>query len=253
MSTIVLTVDCKAAHHNRCYTMEIVRLAEKYAVPFTWLIHVSGLDSSANTELYYREYFHKIPSWHEVGLNVHFENDRGYVDDPKERGKIIQMAKDILKSHRVKPTSFRAGCFALQASDIKYLEDIGIWVDSSSVSGSDYRMLVDWTGGPTVPYFLSYEDVRLSGDSKVLEVPIACAGGRYGYVESSFEELLPMLEALGDQELICLGLRDYVNCLSGLEGVLDYYVRRGAQFVTLTQAGSEWRRKAERLSLGLVT
>jgi hypothetical protein len=253
MQTVILTVDCKAAHHDRCYTMEIVRLAERHEVPLTWLIHVSSLDSSANTELYYREYFHKIPSWHEIGLNVHFENDRGYVDDPKERGKIIQMAKDVLKSHRVKPTSFRAGCFALQASDIRYLEDIGVLVDSSSVAGSDYKMFVDWTGGPSEPYFLSYDDVRLPGDSKVLEIPIACAGGRYGYVESSFEELLPTLEALSGQELVCLGMRDYANCLSALEGVLDYYVRRGAQFVTLTQAASEWRRKRARLSLGTAT
>ncbi|MCH8273480.1 MAG: hypothetical protein IH851_01660 [Armatimonadetes bacterium] len=239
MRTVVLTVDCKAAHHDRCYTGDLIKLSEKHFVPITWLIHVSELDPSANTNLYYREFFHKIPSWHEVGMNVHFENDRGYVEDEKERGNIIRIAKDVLKSHRIKPTSFRAGCFALIASDLKYLEDVGVLVDSSSVSGSDYKMFVEWSGGPNDPYHPSYEDLRKPGDSKVLEVPITCSGGKYAYLDNGFEDIKPVLEACSDQGNFCIGMRDYVDCIEDLDALIRYLKEQRSHFSTLTQVASE--------------
>ncbi len=239
MQTVVLTVDCKAAHHERCFTGDIIKLAERQFVPITWLIHVSELDPSANTNFYYKEFFHKIPSWHEIGMNVYFENDRGYVEDPKERGNIIQIAKDVLKSHRTKPSSFRAGCFALQASDLRYLEDIGVVVDSSSVAGSDYKMFVDWTGGQTSPYHPSYDDVRKEGSSKVLCVPIATANGKHAYLDQNPDDVIAILEANQDKRVLCVGMRDYQDCLDGLEKVIRHMRGKEAHFSTLTQCASE--------------
>ena len=128
MPTVAITVDCEAANENRCFTPEIVKIAEEFMVPVTWLIYVSEKVPTANADLYYREYLHRIPSWHEIGMHVHFENQNGYVEDERARGSIIRMAKDVLKSHLIKPTSFRAGCFSLLPSDVKYLEDVGILV-----------------------------------------------------------------------------------------------------------------------------
>ena len=87
MPNVVLTVDCEGAMHERCYTAEYVQILEEEFVPCTWLIHVSLRDPSANTNLYYREFIHRIPSWHEIGVKVNFENERGYVEDPKIRGR----------------------------------------------------------------------------------------------------------------------------------------------------------------------
>lgn len=239
MHTVALTVDCKAAHHDRCYTNDIIRLAEKHLVPITWLIHISELDPSANTNLYYKEYFHKIPSWHEIGMNVHFENDRGYVEDARERGNIINIAKDVLKSHRVKATSFRAGCFALKPTDLAYMEEAGILVDSSSVSGSDYRMFVDWTGGPMDPYHPSAEDLRQVGNSKVLTVPITCAEGKYAYLDKGFEEVRSILDKCEGQKVFCIGMRDYMDCVDALDALILHLHEKKSHFSTLTQVASE--------------
>jgi hypothetical protein len=239
MPTVALTVDCKAAHHDRCYTKEIINLAEKLFVPITWLIHVSESDPSANTNLYYKEYMHKIPSWHEIGMHVYFENDRGYVEDPRERGVIIQMAKDVLKSHRIMATSFRAGAFALMPTDLKYLEDIGIVVDSSSVSGSEYKMFVDWTGGPTEPYHPSSEDLKTKGESKILCVPVTAAGGKYAYLDKGFDDILPVLDSCMDREVLCIGMRDYTDCAKALGDLVGHLRAKGAHFSTLTQTASE--------------
>lgn len=239
MPTVALTVDCKAAHHDRCYTKDIIDLAERHFVPITWLIHISELDPSANTNLYYKEYFHKIPSWHEIGMNVYFENDRGYVEDPKERANIIQMAKDILKSHRVKATSFRAGCFALKPSDLRYMEDVGIVVDSSSVAGSDYKMFVDWSGAPRQPYHPAYDDVTVEGDSKILMVPVTCANGNYAYLDRGYDEVKAILDACIEHEVLCIGMRDYIDSLEALDKLILDLRSRGAHFSTLTQTASE--------------
>lgn len=241
MATVLLTVDCKAAHHDRCFTKDIIDISEKHFVPITWLIHISELDSSANTNLYYKEYFHKIPSWHEIGLNVYFENERGYVDNEKDRGNIIRIAKDVLKSHRIKATSFRAGCFALQGSDLKYLEDIGVVVDSSSVSGSDYKMFVDWNGGIQEPYYPDTNDIRKQGNSKVLEIPITCASGKYLYLDKGYDEARSIIEEVREREVYCIGMRDYMDCLDALEGIISYFKRKRARFSTLTQYASEFQ------------
>jgi len=239
MPTVALTVDCKAAHHDRCYTASLIDIAEQLFVPITWMIHISEADPSANTNLYYREYFHKIPSWHEVGMLVYFENERGYVENAKERGNIIRIAKDTLKSHRVKATSFRAGAFAMEPSDIAYLEDIGILVSSSSVSGSEYKMFKDWSGGPTEPYHPSVEDLTAKGGAKLLEVPVSADGGVHAYLDKSFEDIRGVIDNCLGREVLCIGMRDHMDCAGALKETVDYLRGKGAHFSTLTQTASE--------------
>ena len=67
-------------------------------IPITWLIFVSEKNPTSNIDLYYSEYFLRIPSWHEIGLHVHFENISGYVEAEKVRGQIIRIGKDVLKA-----------------------------------------------------------------------------------------------------------------------------------------------------------
>lgn len=239
MPNVVFTVDCEGAHHDRCFTGDFIQVFESEFVPATWLIHVSMKDPSANTNLYYHEFIHKIPSWHELGMKVNFENERGYVEDEKERGNIIWIAKDTLKSHMIKATSFRAGAFALQPSDVKYLEEIGILVDSSVIPDADYKMFVDWHGAPHEPYHSSKADLKTAGENKLLHVPVSTHGGLHGYLDAGFDKLKDLFDANLEREVICLGLRDYHDSVDDLRKTIAYFRAKGAHFTTLTQAASE--------------
>jgi len=239
MPNVVFTVDCEAAHHDKCYTGEMIRIFESEFVPCTWLIHVSMKDPSANTDLYYHEFVHRIPSWHEMGMKVNFENERGYIDDSKERGNILWVAKDILKSHMIKSTAFRAGSFALMPSDIPYLEEMGILVDSSVIPNADYRMFVNWEGAPRNPYHSAPDDLHKTGHNKVLHLPIATHDGMHGYLDKSFDDIKPLFEANMDQEVITLGLRDYMDNRDTLRDSIRFFRDKGAHFTTMTQAASE--------------
>ncbi len=73
MATVVVSVDCAAANQGRCYTPELVRVAEEFHVPMTWLITVSANDPMSNIMLYHAEYLHRIPSWHEIGCACIFK------------------------------------------------------------------------------------------------------------------------------------------------------------------------------------
>jgi len=239
MPNVVLTVDCEGAHHDRCYTGEYIRVLESEFVPCTWLVHVSMKDPSANTNLYYHEFIHKIPSWHEIGMKVNFENERGYVEDEKERGNILWVAKDTLKSHMIKATAFRAGCFALLPSDVKYLEEMGILVDSSVVPDGDYKMFVDWKGAPQEPYHSDPDDLRREGSNRMLHIPLATHEGKHGYLDMGFDAIRELIDANLDREVICLGLRDYHDSVKDLTKVIRYFREKGAHFTTMTQAASE--------------
>jgi hypothetical protein len=239
MPNVVLTVDCEGAMHDRCFTGDYIKVLEEEFVPCTWLVHVSLRDPSANTNLYYHEFIHKIPSWHEMGMKVNFEGERGYVEDPAERGKILWLAKDTLKSHLIKCTSFRAGAFALLPSDIPYLEEIGVLVDSSVIPDADYRMFVEWTGAPHEPYHSDASDLKREGKNRILHLPIATHNGKHGYLDLPWEDLQPLLEANLDREVITLGMRDYMDAVENLRKTIRWFRDRGAHFTTMTQAASE--------------
>lgn len=239
MPNVVLTVDCEGAMHDRCFTGEYIRILEDEFVPCTWLVHVSMKDPTANTNLYYHEFIHKIPSWHEIGMKVNFEGDRGYIEDPKERGNILWIAKDTLKSHLIKATAFRAGAFALTASDVRYLQEIGILVDSSVVPDANYRMFVDWKGAPHNPYHSDSSDLTKEGSNRLLHLPIATYNGEYGYLDRGWDILEPLYRANTECEVITLGMRDYMDSVDELRRTIRYFRDQGAHFTTMTQAASE--------------
>ena len=149
---------------------------------------------------------------------------------------------------RVKATSFRAGAFALEASDIPYLEDIGILVSSSSVSGSEYKMFKDWNGGPQEPYHPSGEDLLQKGTSKLLEVPVSANGGLHAYLDKGFSDIQPVVDACMDREVICIGMRDHIDCCDSFKELVEYLRGKGAHFSTLTQTASEHFEQHEALA-----
>lgn len=239
MPNVVLTVDCEGATHDRCYTSEMIRVLEDQFIPCTWLIHVSMRDPSANTSLYYHEFLHRIPAWHEIGMKVNFENERGYVEDPKDRGSILWVAKDTLKAHMIKCTAFRAGSLALLPSDIPFLHEMGILVDSSPAPDAEYKMFVDWKGAPRDPYHSDAADLTRTGSNPILHLPIATHEGRYGYIDHPFDEMKPIYEANMDRQVITLAVRDYMDSVQGLRDTVKWLRDRGCRFITMTQAASE--------------
>ncbi|MEN3001836.1 MAG: hypothetical protein ABDI19_08355 [Armatimonadota bacterium] len=243
MPTVAITLDCEAADYPRCYTRDYIKVAEEFTIPLTWMIQVSGKDPMGNVQLYYREYLHRIPSWHEFGLHLHFEDQNGrYVEDPRERGEMIQMGKDMLKQAHIKPTAFRAGSYALIPPDLKYLEDMGILVDSSAIPNADYKMFVDWDGAPSRPYHPSYEDLRKPGEAKILMVPIATANGKIAYLDQGWEVVRPILEhhLEAGTPVICLGGYDYQDSTEALREAILLLKKHNARFTTLTQIVSEF-------------
>lgn len=241
MPTAVVTVDCEAGHENRrCFAGEIVKVAEEFHIPITWLIYVSGKDPMNTVLLYHQEYLHRIPSWHEIGLHLHFEDDHGYVEDSKRRGDLIRLGKDVLKTCHVKPTAFRAGCQALLPSDVQALEDIGIVVDSSVAPDAEYRMFVDWAGAPTQPYHPRRDDLRQTGDSKLLIAPVATHEGKMGYLSNGYVSAKPLLEHhAANSDVFVLAAYDYVDCADTLRETLTMLKAKRTRFVTMTALAAE--------------
>lgn len=242
MPTVTVTLDCEADAYPRCYTPDYIKVAEEFTIPFTWLLQVSGKDPMGNTNLYYKEYLHRIPSWHEFGLHLHFEDREGrYVENPKDRAEMIQMGKDMVKQAHIKPTSFRAGSYALIPSDLKYLEDIGILVDTSPIPDADYKMFVDWNGAPSKPYHPSYDDLCKPGEAKLLMVPVATHQGKVAYLDEGWDTLKGILEHHLNQQtpVICLGGHDYQDGVDTLREAILFLKKHGARFTSLTQLVSE--------------
>ncbi len=240
MPNIVLTFDCEGAHHDKCYTKEYIKVLEREFVPATWLIHSSLRDPSANTHLYHSEFFHMIPSWHEVGSKINFENERGYIESPKERGDLIRVARDTLCAHNINPTAVRAGSFALLASDITDLEESGFLVDCSIIPDADYKMFVDWKGAPRTPYHSDSSDLKKRGSNKILHVPVLTDNHEYCYLDKGFELVKQMIAAHIHEPVLCLGIRDYYDSVEDLYKIIRYLKGHEADFTTLTQTANKF-------------
>ena len=172
-------------------------------------------------------------------MKVNFENERGYIDDPKERGAVLWLAKDTLKAHLIKCTSFRAGSLALMPSDIPYLEEMGVLVDSSVAPNADYRMFVDWQGAPNDPYHSDKADLTKKGNNGILHLPLATHNGLHGYLDHPMAQLLPLFEANLNREVLTLAARDYMDSTENLIATIQYFRNQGSHFTTMTQAASE--------------
>jgi peptidoglycan/xylan/chitin deacetylase (PgdA/CDA1 family) len=243
MATVVVSVDCAAANQGRCYTPELVRVAEEFHVPMTWLITVSANDPMSNVMLYHAEYLHRIPSWHEIGLRVHFQSNGSPITDERERGMLIQEGKDLLKQCHVKPTAFRAADHMLQVSDLRYLEDIGIVVDGTVAPGVVVEDRVDWSDAPTQPYHPAYDNLKVYGDAKLLLVPVATYRGQLASLDMEWGALESILDYhLQNSEVISITARDWANGVANWRRCVQYLRERGCRFVTLSQVASEWGR-----------
>ena len=100
-------------------------------------------------------------------------------------------------------------------------------------------MYKDWTGGPTEPYHPSAENLLQKGESKVLEVPVSANEGLHAYLDKGFADIQPVVDSCMDREVICIGMRDHMDCCDALKEMVEYLRGKGAHFSTLTQTASE--------------
>ena len=243
MPTVVLSVDCVAAGAGKCYAREIVRVAEEFTIPLTWLITVNQASPMANVTMYHTEYLHGIPAWHEVGLAVSFQNGQGYIADPKVRADLLRLGKDVLKQCHIKPTAFRASNHDDMADDVRALEDIGILVDASACPGATDIHDVRWPDGERDPYHPSYTDINAHGDASLLMVPLATHNGVCGNLDLGWDKVGPVVEsALAAREVVALTLSDVVQNIDALRAAIKAGRAAGAQFTTLTALAAGLRK-----------
>jgi len=230
--TVVISVDCVCAAKGRCFVSEIVDVAEKHTIPLTWLLGVAEHDPMTNVKLYHNEYLHKIPAWHELGLYISFDTS---ATNTVDRGDLIRIGKDILKSYSIKPTAFRAANGDIEACDLAALEDIGILVDSTAGSSAGLPV-----GAPRSPYHPAYNHPHKRGDAKIWELPVANVGGARGYLDEGFDKLRPLIDSiLAETQVLSLAMHDCVDNATNLLHVVDYLKKQNARFVTMTQLITE--------------
>ncbi len=93
-----------------------------------------------------------------------------------EMEKLSALTGRIEESFGFRPISYRAGRYGFDEESLKYIKKLGYIIDSSLAPHTDWR----FDGGPDFsgikesnPYFLSEKDIRVSGGSGVLEIPIS--------------------------------------------------------------------------------
>jgi peptidoglycan/xylan/chitin deacetylase (PgdA/CDA1 family) len=79
-----------------------------------------------------------------------------------------------------RPTAYRSGRFGFSAAHVAPLERAGYLVESSvaPLFCERHKGGPDFVGASLTPYFLSYDDARRAGTSRVVELPVSAALNR---------------------------------------------------------------------------
>ncbi len=96
----------------------------------------------------------------------------------KQLADISAATEVIKKTIGCDPTVFRAPNFSINGDTLIVLEEFGYIIDSSILPGRKVKKwrvftLVDYSCGNTGIYNPSYSDVRVGGDSNIMEVPLS--------------------------------------------------------------------------------
>lgn len=133
----------------------------------------------------------------EVGMHLHAWNSPPLApltpDDFRNLPYLIEYPEDVMRD-KVRfltrlleehfgsiPVSHRAGRWAFNESYARILVDAGYKVDCSVAPNMSYRSYLgdpngnggtDYTGFPSDPYFVNLNNIRLHGESPLLELPV---------------------------------------------------------------------------------
>ncbi len=164
---------------------KLQELFQKYGARPTYLLTYSVVADEASREIF-QEFLGKETI--EVGAHLHPWVNPPFVSEGEkldlsyphrsklEMEKLSVLTEKIEQSFGRRPLSYRAGRYGFDEESLSCLKKLGYRVDSSLAPYTDWR----FDGGPDFsdikesnPYFLNEKDIRGSGGSGVLEVPIS--------------------------------------------------------------------------------
>jgi peptidoglycan/xylan/chitin deacetylase (PgdA/CDA1 family) len=196
--TIALTFDVEA---NSWYYVE--KTGEKYSgltkamprvldilfdrgVPATWFI---THDREQRIDQEFPSLVEKMNENGEIGCHVHFLIGAGpssrFEQSIVSQMELIENATLLLRARGFRVCSFRGGNNFFDENTLKVLEKLGYLIDSSVVPGYCSTLYPGFVVNhkrrlSSKPYFPSYFDHCVPGNSKILEIPIAiCPYARF--------------------------------------------------------------------------
>ena len=186
-----------------------------------------------------------------------------------EAEKIANLTELIEKKLGIRPVSYRAARYGADLDTIKALAKLGFKVDSSVTPEVNWKSQggPDHSYAPKQPYFISDSEYYLSGDSRILEVPITVSGKRlpllpdrwifYRWLRpthmTTFEMKMlvtqfirnfdePVLNLMFHSIEVLPGKTPFVRTRFGqkrylrrLKSILNYMIKAGFQSKTLTE------------------
>jgi len=156
-------------------TPALLDILKKHEVPFTWFI---THDYWGKISIKFPSIVKKMSKIGEIGCHVHFRRkEERYYTDYNFQLELIKNATNSLREQGYPVKSFRGGNLFFNKNTLRVLEELDYEVDSSVSPGlyvKHYDLIVDHRAcNYTTPYFPSYDNHCISGNSKILEIPIS--------------------------------------------------------------------------------
>jgi len=237
MVNICITIDTEGDSANNPLSTflgievvlpQLVRLFDKYDIKVSFLIQEDEICQTGT--IFQNLWKSLLNKGHEIGYHAH-----GLTRASEEKkDKIITNGIQKLIRLGLNPVSFRAGRYHFDASLLNPLEKNNIKYDSSVAPGlkeffNDGTVRCDHTGAPYKPYFPSYENHCLEGNSNILELPInrypKLPSNRWGGILSGnniHEEILfDYFHEIRKDKLIIIALHPW----DGLASIISRFVR----------------------------
>jgi hypothetical protein len=170
--------------------LRLQKLFQKYDIKATYLVTYPVADNKESKSIL-KEFSDREEI--EIGTHLHTwttppflsGREKLKLDYPHrsklELEKLSTLTQKIETSFGKRPISYRAGRYGFDRESLKYLKDLNYLIDSSITPS------INWSsdGGPNFadftqlkPYFLDENDIKKSGQSSILEVPISIAVNR---------------------------------------------------------------------------
>jgi hypothetical protein len=202
----------------------------------------------------------------EIGMHLHAWNtppisgeqcalrDQVYITELSDDiilQKMEFMTSLLTDAFRVRPVSHRAGRWAFDERVARILEKLGYSVDCSVTPGISWRHHKgrqhgkggpDYFGFGVEPYFLDLDDIRHSGHSSVLEVPVTIRPTHSTFITRSLHAMLKCsLAARAVQRFMNphSWLRPSRDNLAELTRVTDWALARNLPVLQMTFHSSE--------------
>lgn len=177
---------------NALFLPRFQKLCEKYGLRATYLVNYEMIEDR-NCQAFVRDVVRRGVG--EIGCHIHPWNsppfdERGELWDhvymyelPTEaiHEKLELLTRRVADIIEQVPISHRAGRWGLDERVVRVLVDLGYLVDCSVTPGVSWRRYKgagngnggpDYWGFPERPYFVDPSDIRRSGTSPLLEVPV---------------------------------------------------------------------------------